>query len=864
MDAESKVSYVASPDSEAIARSGGKARALAELTAHGFAVPTWFVVLPEACVQEGVASIAIAAEPAIAAAIAELPANSLFAVRSSAADEDGAQFSFAGQLDSFLFVRRENIPTRIVQVWNSGQSERVQAYRRENGLPEIARPPAVIVQHMIDAESAGVAFSSDPVTGERTTVVVSAVRGLGSGLVSGECEADTWRVNSEGQILERTIREKLIAHRAAPDSPEGVEAVDVDAALTSQPALTDALVVDVAQLARRAAEHFGRPQDIEWAVAGDKLWILQSRPITSLSAIADRAGAYALWDNSNIAESYNGITTALTFSFARSVYEEVYRQFCRILGVSSVRIAQNAATFRTMLGYLRGRVYYNLLSWYRVLALLPGYQINRSFMEQMMGVKESLPPEVTSILASRNKERSKVFDGFALVRSVAGLVAQAALLPLSIKNFHRRLDAALAKTPASLKNARIDELASEYRALEDQLLQKWDAPLVNDFFAMIFYGVLGKLCVKWCGDTDGTLHNALVAAGGGIISAEPARRLVEMARVVRDIPGLAKTLENSPTKVAEGAIAQHPQLHAMISDYLRVFGERCLEELKLETQTLADDPTSLYRSIGSLAQHPAALAERPVSDLREKSESTANDALAKAPLKRAVFHWVLGNARERVRQRENLRFERTRVFGRVRRIFVEIGRRLKAEAVLDDERDVFNLTVEEILGFIEGTAVTWNLRNLQAVRKMELARWRSAVPPGGRFETRGAPAIGNQLLESVQVQATAENSETLKGIGCCPGIVEGIARVILDPKNAIIQPGEILVAPRTDPGWIMLFPAAAGLLVEHGSLLSHSAIVARELGIPAIVSIHGLTQRLESGMKIRMDGATGTVCIISI
>ncbi len=860
---------------EAYATAGGKARALAELAAADVAIPPWFVVLPSATAD----SLTLGEDAAqeLERVMDLMPAGACFAVRSSAADEDGAGHSFAGQLDSFLFVNRADVPHMIAKVWASGRSERVMAYRRERGLPEDARPPAVIVQQMVEADSAGVAFSADPVSGDRGLCVVSAVYGLGSGLVSGECEADTWRVNQSGEIVERAILRKTHAHRGAPGQGEGVAPEKVPDDLQHRPVLDDASILRVAELARRASDHFGKPQDIEWAIANGTLWLLQSRPITSLGKLADPGGRLAVWDNSNIAESYNGITTPLTFSFARGVYEEVYRQFCRIMGVSGPRIATAAGTFRCMLGYICGRVYYNLLNWYRVLALLPGFQINRAFMEQMMGVSQGLPQEILDRIAAEAR-RSKFSDTIDLIRCVVGLVAQSMGLDRSIRRFHRRLDQALQTPPDRLGALRLDELVAEYRKLEVQLLQHWDAPLVNDFFAMIHYGTLRKLCMKWCGDTDGTLHNALVTGGGGIVSAEPATRLSAMAREVRRIDGLAETLRTKGIADCKKAIGAHPALRAQVASYLDKFGERCLEELKLESLTLLDDPTLFYRSLGRLAAQEQEHARRQTSgNFREEAETRVRVALQKNWLRQAVFSWVLKNARERIRQRENLRFERTRVFGRVRRIFLEIGKRLSGEGVLNDPRDVFYLTVDEVLGFAEGTAVAWDLREIAALRKKELEVWRAGPAPTGRFETRGAPPIGNTFQRVAGTAGayapafqSAESADSLNsgdqkgvialhGIGCCPGIVSGTARVILNPHGATIEPGEILVAPRTDPGWIMLFPSAAGLLVEFGSLLSHSAIVARELGLPAVVSIPELTARLKTGDWVRFDGATGRV-----
>jgi pyruvate,water dikinase len=212
-----------------------------------------------------------------------------------------------------------------------------------------------------------------------------------------------------------------------------------------------------------------------------------------------------------------------------------------------------------------------------------------------------------------------------------------------------------------------------------------------------------------------------------------------------------------------------------------------------------------------------------------------------------------------VSNRENLRFERTRLFGTIRGLFLEAGRRLQAIGRLDDGRDIFYLELGEILAFNDGTATTTDLRSLAAVRKQEFATYRDGPAPAERFETRG-PVYHAQPHRSTKPSGASETSgEERKGLGCCPGVVRGTACVVRDPKHAQLTAGCILVADHTDPGWIMLFPSASGLLVERGSLLSHSAIVARELGIPAVISIPGLLDWLQDGDEVELDGAAGIV-----
>ena len=220
---------------------------------------------------------------------------------------------------------------------------------------------------------------------------------------------------------------------------------------------------------------------------------------------------------------------------------------------------------------------------------------------------------------------------------------------------------------------------------------------------------------------------------------------------------------------------------------------------------------------------------------------------------------MLKHARQRVADRENLRFERTRVFGVCRRLFVEMGRRLHAEDLLDDPRDVFYLEVEEVLGVVEGTASTTDLQALVEARRAEFERYREEPAPPDRFRTRGA-VHAHDLIEPDEGDGDLEgDSNQMSGLGCCPGTVEGPVRVVDDPRAASLDGDEILVAKRTDPGWITLFATCRGLLVEQGNLLSHAAIVAREMGLPAVVSLPGITDRLRDGDVVRLDGANGTV-----
>ncbi|MEZ4861715.1 MAG: PEP/pyruvate-binding domain-containing protein [Caldilineaceae bacterium] len=847
-----------------LALLGGKARALAALANADLPIPAWFALSPEAFtaslspeqrgrladVHDSGAALAVLAdvriqpelENALTAAVAQLcPPGAHLAVRSSAVDEDAAQHSFAGQLESFLQVAPADVPAKVLAVWRSAFQARVYTYRREHGLPLPPCAPAVLIQRMVQAETAGVAFSADPVSGRRNVTVVTAVRGLGEQLVAGEANADSYQVTRQGTIVTRQLSTPL------------------------QPVLTDTQVRAVAALACQCERWFGRPQDVEWAIEGGELYLLQSRPITSLATLADPNGVQNLWDNSNIVESYGGVTTPLTYSFARRAYEAVYQEFCRILGVPNGIIRANQSVFACMIGLVRGRIYYNLLNWYRVLAMLPGYKTNRPFLEQMLGVKESLPEQVAVTLGQRSWQQNLI-DRLYLGRAVFRLLVNLLLLARCKRYFYQRLQQALGAQRPDLTALRPDELVTYYRTLDQQLLTRWDAPLLNDFFAMIFYGVLRKLAVAWCGDTAGTLQNDLLTGEGGMISAEPALRVQTLAQLAAGDDALVALLRTGTLHELHAALADRPAFAQQVQAYLDKFGDRCADELKLESPTLHANPLPLMRSIGQLAgrhtgqQTPLnyqGSAGKPAQ--RVQAEQQVRVALAGKPLRRLLFNWVLTQARKSVCDRENLRFERTRVFGRARQIFTELGQRFYALDLLDEAHDVFYLEAEEILGFVEGTATCTDLRGLAAVRKAEFARFAQMPPPAERFTTVGMVHQGNQFQAASRPHLPLTSGEELQGIGSCPGLVRGRARVVTNPATAHLEPGDILVAERTDPSWIMIMPAAAGLLVERGSLLSHAAIVSRELGLPAIVSLTGITHWLADGDLVEFDGSTGIV-----
>ncbi len=802
--------------------AGGKGRALARLALAGFKPPDFFVVLPGAFDKDGLKVDFVKVLDEATGKLGDGP----FAVRSSGAQEDGTDHSHAGQFLSLLNIEPGDVADAAHRVWQSGHEGSVADYRAVRGLDEADPAPAIVVQTMIDATAAGVAFSADPVSGLRHHAVVSAVAGLGDRLVSGEEDGETWTVD--------TVRNAIVS---APDG---------------ETVLTPEQAQEVARLAHGIEEAFGAPQDIEWAIADGILHILQARPITTeLKAPAHSDPQVVIYDNSNIVESYPGLVTPLTYSFARYAYARVYRAFVRMVGVREDVISANAPIFENMLGRIDGRVYYNLVNWYRALALLPGFAVNRAHMETMMGVSEPLPESVTATIgpgaltgAARWREYGR------MLRAGAGLAVQAMRLRRTIDDFQDRLDAAIGPQSLDPASAGLSALAEEYRRIEASLLDRWDAPIVNDFLCMMAFGASRKLMQRWFGEPGLELHNHVMIGQGDIISAEPAKRIAEMGAIVSTVDGLADRID---TRGAD-AVAENEQLSRAFEAYIERFGDRCTEELKLESVTLDEDPSALLAAIAASSRRPARQGHQPVSDAHDFDTVAAGK-----PLRRWIARRFVGWAKARVRDRENLRFERTRIFGRARKVFLAMGRELAALGQLRDARDVFYLTVDELLGAIEGYTATQNLQPLADLRRSEMDASATRPDPPERMTVSGA-AINVAAEIGSETEAEEAGSETRRtGTACSAGTVTATARVIRDPSKESLQSGDILVARHTDPGWIAVFSNASAIVVERGSLLSHSAIVAREMGIPCVVALKGATAWIRDGETVTVDGTSGEV-----
>lgn len=809
---------------------GGKARGLAQLQALGAPVPAFVVLGP--------------GEPAgRAVAFWEEHGQGPVAVRSSASAEDGADKSFAGLFHTVLGPSSpEAIVAAVAAVRASVDSPQVRAYAGDAPLEM-----SVVVQRLVVGEVSGVLFTRDPSHPDRA--LLSASPGLCEGVVSGRVPCDTLLVDAaSGEVQARPVHKdtaiQLVdgapAEVPVPEHRRDVSCLGIEAARA------------LARLGWRLERDLGgRPLDIEWTLAAGKVVLLQCRPL----AVPVPRGRRLLWDNSNIVESYHGPVGPLTFSFASHAYGIVYRLFAAQLGVGAATLRAESGTFDRMIGQIHGRIYYNLNAWYRVVSLLPGYRWNRRFLEQMMGVAE-----VASDADAGPATAGAAAEVWRLLRLGPVLLWRALTLDRRVRAFSAAADAALRGHRAQ-DLGRLDGpgLLAIYQDLEARLLWSWHTPIVNDFFVMIGFGLLRALCGKWLPDAP-LLHNRLLAGEGGLDSTAPTREALGLVAALRASPAADAALAAHSDDTALDAIAAaDPALGTGLHGWLARWGDRATDELKLEVPALRQRPAGFVALLRGLRAAPPLAPEAlgaAEASLRAAAEGTVREGLS--GLRAVAFGAVLRFARTRVKDRENLRFFRTRVFGLVRDLFATLGQRMAEAGALGRADDVWWLTVDEAWGWVRGTTPCTDLRGLAVVRRAQGARDAAHPEPPTRFYTWGAVHAHNRFLPARP--ATAPRADgVLQGIGACPGLVEAEAVVVTDPEAAPPLHGRILVTYRTDPGWVPLFPGLAALVVERGSLLSHSAVVAREFGIPTVVGVDGLLATVRTGDRLRVDAVAGTV-----
>jgi phosphohistidine swiveling domain-containing protein len=872
--------------------AGGKGANLAQLDVHGFPVPPGFLIitaayhayLDENGLQDLIRStvgtmpaddpaaletasrtirsrfaaghLPAGMAKAVLAAYAALGQRAV-AVRSSATVEDLPGTSFAGQQDTYLnVVGDEALMQAVVNCWSSLWTARAIGYRARHGIPHTDLALAVVVQAMVSSEASGVLFTANPLNGRRTEMVIEATLGLGEGLVSGQVEPDRYVVAADkGQIQSRTLGAKAMSIRSRAGG--GTDAVAEDAADRS--AVPDAVVHELAQLGREVATFFGTPQDIEWAWAGDRLHLLQVRPITALFPLPSDMAPEPLQVlfSFGAVQGILGPMTPLGQDMIQAVFAGAARLFGYRLTVQTQRIVSVAAErlFINVTRLVRNRVGQRLVEF-------AASQIEPGTTQALEGLLSDPRLAVTGGLSLGALRRIIPFAAPILARLVLCLARPDAervrfqrQAEARVAHFQERM---AATTTLAERVALTEEMVDQaFRFVLPQFIPRFGA-------SMACLNLLNHLAagLPSSGDdilvlTRGLPHN---------VTTEMDLALWDTARCIKADPQASACFQ----QLAPGALAADymaarlPQpAQAAVDAFLRHYGARGLGEIDLGRPRWREDPTPVmqmllnYLQIEDGEQAPDAVFARGADAAEAGICRLAEDARRARGgwFKARLVRWAGRRLRALGGLREAPKFWAIRMMGIARAALLTSGQEIATTGRLAAPEDIFFLHLPELKALAGGEHQDWLtvVRSRQAVYTREQQR----------------PQIPRLLLSDGQAfysgiaSPPPDGANALAGSPVSPGVAEGTVHVVLDPQGAKLAPGEILVCPGTDPAWTPLFLVAAGLVTEIGGLMTHGSVVAREYGIPAVVGVSHATTRLKTGQQVRVDGTKGQVILLS-
>jgi pyruvate,water dikinase len=757
------------------------------------------------------------------------------AVRSSATAEDLPGASFAGQQDTYLNVRGERqLLEHVRRCWASLWTERAVTYRAKQGFDHWMVHLCVVVQAMIDAEVSGILFTANPVSGNRSEAVINASWGLGEAIVSGLVDPDTITVDkTQKEIVSRQPGAKELAIVYAEDG--GTVEVETSAAQRASHALSDDQALELAEWGERIETHYGAPQDIEWGYAAGRWYVLQARPITTLTD----------------ADEYN-----------RTMFVDIFPD-----PLSPVFLAVIERLFGSMLDFS-----------FRYLGFEPNEDtpaigtyynqpyFNRSYIEQALSPLSPLvrEPMVAGLVNpfSRHEEQAARELSLPYLRLVANILKFMIRFPQQLPGLLSNYQAEIAAF-SDLDLTKLSE-AEIVRAVQKLVFE--DAGLLLNYdFLMISvmrrtYDMLGVLLRPSFGGETEELRAKLVSGVTGNITMETNMRLWDLSRIAKQSPEVHKILVELDVREAKTRLEAEPQAEEFLQEldrFLEEFGHR---EIRMDIlyPTWGEDPTPVFSFIrGYLSadeeQSPHSQQDRLVSErkaLTERALAGLEQTAAGRYLRSPIFRWFLSQTQTHTRERDTMHFELTRLFPPARKAFMELGRRWTEGGLLDQPEDAYYLSLDEML---EIALEPRPVHELIQQRREEFEANKNRPWPN---IVRGDQEIYPEGVAPGSVEGD------LHGIAGSPGVIGGPARLIRGPEEfERLQKGDILVAPLTNPVWTPLFAIAGGVITEVGGILSHGAIVAREYGIPAVMSVAGATQLLSDGQQITVDGDHGMVLV---
>ncbi|MEU3645738.1 rifamycin-inactivating phosphotransferase [Lentzea sp. NPDC034063] len=739
---------------------------------------------------------------AITDALARLGEQIPCAVRSSATAEDLPTASFAGQQDSYLnIVGTEEVLRHVVRCWASLFTERAVTYRLRNGFDHRGVRMAVVVQQMVSADSAGVLFTADPVTSSRRISCVEAVFGLGESFVSGLVNADMYRV------LDEEIIEKAIA--------------------TGQPTLTDAQVVRLTRLGRRIEEHFGRPQDIEWCLAGDEFQIVQSRPITTLFPVPETGD-----DDNHVYVSVG--------------HQQMMTDAMKPLGLSVWQLT----TPRPM-AIAAGRLFVD------VTPILASPQSSAAFLD----VADKSDPLMGDALRTVLGRTGFVAAGDGAGPSFPG-TAQAEIDtdPDLVTELIGNAEASVAVLKREIRGKSgadlIEFVLADFAELRRILFDPRSNQVIMAGMQATWW--LNENLLDWLGEKNAA--DTLTLSAPHNVTSEMGLALLDVADAIRPHPEVVAFLQSAGDDFLDElpGLPGGSEARDAIQDYLGKYGMRCVGEIDITRTRWSEQPSALLPMIlTNVRNFEQGAAELRFDQGRQEAWKKEQEVLERLLVLPDGEQKAADTKRMIDRVRTFIGYREYPKYGMISRYFVyklallaEAGR-LTGAGLLESEEDAFFLTLQELL---ELTRTGQSYGEVIRERREAFKSYEVLTPP------RVLTSDGEAISGSYRRDDLPEGA--LSGLAVSGGTVEGRARVVLNVADADLEPGDILVTAYTDPSWSPLFVAISGLVTEVGGMMTHGAVIAREYGLPAVVGVDQATRTIQDGQRIRVNGTDGFVEIL--
>lgn len=758
--------------------------------------------------------------------------NPVVAVRSSATAEDLPGHSFAGQYETYLNIQSfTECIEAIKKCWASLWTERAYSYREKNGIAHNDVKMAVIVQEMVEADVAGVMFTADPLRGKTDRIVIEACQGLGDALVSGKVTPDEVIFSKQNT------------------KPIWMMPSDMNKPLC----LSIRLGRRLAKAGKKIERLHGTPQDIEWAIAKNKIYYLQTRPVTT-QPIEQSWEDRQVWTNLNTGEVAPDVVTPLDFSIIAGSMTPLFNNLAWILSIKPGT--------HPLFGRVAGRLYFNVNLGISFYTKLPSFLMKPHEAHALFGGADQRqydlrkirfgPDDLPDLRASLWKIVLRM--PFSLLLLYTRRYSKAKSLLEDLKQKTQRYGDISVESLSAL------QLHQQVIEILEKVISKLD--LLYLIPGLVPAGIVVLLCKKWMYDRHQVIANTLLKAAGDMDDAQAGMALVELAQTtlqdeqICEVVRKDKTWEQVKQQLAE-LNAGEKFLEAW-DGFMDRHGHHCRSEILLSNPRWSEKPDYVLQLLkGCLYESDQGTPGKRYEKNIRVQEQVVDQTLQQ--LKNPVKRWFLRRQVKRAQRglafRENVKSEVVRLLTIIRKMILTMEQQLLDSGILKQANDIFFLKYEELSSVIVSEP-DFDVAQIIEQRRQEYERYKAIEPPQliiGRFD-----------LDTYVPSSVNTDVNTFSGMSACPGKVTGKARVILraDEKQQVL-PGEILVAPFTDPGWTPYFVNAAGIVMDQGGLLSHGSIVAREFGIPAVVNVGPATKIIKTGQRLEVDANQGTVRILS-